>query len=77
MVEMPGLGKILLIIGGIIVVVGLILIFSQHIPFLGKMPGDITIKKDEGSFYFPIVTCIVISIALTIIINIVLHFINK
>lgn len=75
--EMPGLGKILLIIGGVIIVLGLILTFSQHIPFLGKLPGDITIRKDEGSFYFPIVTCIVISIVLTIIINIVLHFTNK
>lgn len=74
---MEGIGKILLIIGAIIIVLGLILIFSQHIPFLGKLPGDITIKKDGGSFYFPIVTCIVISVVLTIIINIILRLIGK
>ena len=74
---LTGLGKILLIIGGVIIVLGLILYFSQLIPFLGKLPGDITIKKDGGSFYFPIVTCIIISIVLTIIINIILRFIGK
>ena len=77
MTEFSGLGKILLIIGGIIIVVGLIFLFSQHIPFLGKLPGDISIKKDGGAFYFPIVTCIIISIVLTIIINVILRFIGK
>ncbi len=59
---MEGLGKILLIVGGIIVILGLILIFSQHIPFLGKLPGDIFVKKDGFSFYFPIVTLLILSI---------------
>ena len=74
---MEGFGKILLILGAVIIVLGLIFTFSQHIPFLGKLPGDITIQKDNGSFYFPIVTCIIISIVLTVIINIVLRFIGK
>jgi hypothetical protein len=74
---MEGIGKLLLIVGAIIIVLGLVFIFSQYIPFLGKMPGDITIRKDEGSFYFPVVTCIIVSIVLTIVINIILHFINK
>ncbi len=74
---MTGLGKILLIAGGVIVVVGLLLVFSQHIPFLGKLPGDIFIKKDNFSFYFPIVTMLIVSIALTIIINVILYFWNK
>jgi uncharacterized membrane-anchored protein YitT (DUF2179 family) len=76
-VDLVGIGKILLIFGGVIIVVGLLLVFSQHIPFLGKLPGDIFVKKDGSSFYFPIVTCLVISIVLTIIINAVLHFLNK
>jgi len=74
---LTGLGKILLIAGGVIVVVGLLLVFSQHIPFLGKLPGDIFIKKDNFSFYFPIVTMLIVSIALTIIINVILYFWNK
>ena len=74
---MEGLGKILLIVGGIIVILGLILIFSQHIPFLGKLPGDIFVKKEGFSFYFPIVTLLILSILVTIIVNIILHFLNK
>ena len=75
--DLVGLGKILLIFGGVIIVVGLLLVFSQHIPFLGKLPGDIFFKKDNFSFYFPIVTFLIISIVLTIIINVIIHFLNK
>ena len=75
--EVEGIGKILLIVGGTIVILGLILVFSQHIPFLGKLPGDIIIKKDGFSFYFPIVTFLIVSILLTIIINVILHFLSK
>jgi hypothetical protein len=74
---MEGMGKILLIIGGVIVILGLILIFSQHIPFLGKLPGDILVKKDGFSFYFPIVTFLILSILITIIVNVILHFLNR
>jgi hypothetical protein len=74
---MEGIGKILLIVGGIIVILGLILVFGQHIPFLGKLPGDIFIKKDGFSFYFPIVTLLILSILITIIANVILHFLNR
>jgi hypothetical protein len=74
---MEGIGKILLIVGGIIVILGLILIFSQHIPFLSKLPGDIFVKKEGFSFYFPIVTLLILSILVTIIVNVILHFLNK
>ncbi|MGA9048417.1 MAG: DUF2905 domain-containing protein [Dehalococcoidia bacterium] len=75
--DLAGLGKIILIFGGVIIVVGLLFIFAQQIPFFGKLPGDIFIKKDNFSFYFPIVTFIIISIVLTIVINVILHFLNK
>jgi len=74
---MVGIGKILLIVGGVIIVLGLVLVFSNHIPFLGKLPGDIIIKRSNFSFYFPIVTFVLLSIVITIIINIIFHFINK
>jgi hypothetical protein len=72
-----GIGKILVIIGSVIIVIGLILIFSPQIPFLGKLPGDITVKKEGFSFYFPVVTFLIISIVLTIVINIILRIIGK
>ena len=74
---MVGIGKILLIVGGIVVILGLIMVFGQHIPFLGKFPGDILIKRDGFTLYFPIVTLILLSIILTIIINVILHFLSR
>ncbi len=71
---MEGLGKLLLILAAVIGLIGLLLIFGQHIPFLGKLPGDIVIKKDGFSFYLPIVTFLILSIILTIIINLIFRF---
>ena len=55
------------IAGIIIAVVGLIIMFFNKIPFIGKMPGDIIIKKENFTFYFPIVTSILLSIILSLI----------
>ena len=68
-----GIGKILIILGVIIVVVGLLLAFGVRIPLLGKLPGDIIIKRDGTSFYFPIVTSLLLSAILTLIINLILR----
>ena len=74
---MEGIGKVLLIAGGIIVILGLLLIFSNHIPFFGRLPGDIFIKREGFSFYFPIVTLLLLSLLITIIVNVILYFMNK
>lgn len=71
-----GIGRILIIIGIIIVVLGFIFAFGERIPFLGKLPGDIVIKKDGISFYFPVVTLLLLSVVLTLIINFILRFIK-
>jgi len=71
-----GIGKIIIIAGVIMVVLGLILAFSSHIPFLGKLPGDILIRKNGISFYFPVVTFLLLSVILTLIINFILRFIK-
>jgi hypothetical protein len=44
-----------------------LLVITPRIPWLGKLPGDILIKKDNSQFYFPITTCIIISIILTLL----------
>jgi len=72
-----GIGRLLIIVGIIIVVLGLVLAFGGRIPFLGKLPGDILIKKDGISFYFPIVTFLILSLVLTLIINFILRFMGK
>ena len=67
---MQGMGKLLVIMGILLVVVGLAFMFGDKIPFLGKLPGDIYVKKERFSFYFPIATSIVISIIITILCSI-------
>ena len=64
---MPAIGKMLIILGIILIIVGIGLLFGDKIPFIGKLPGDILIKKERFSFYFPITTSIIISIILTIL----------
>lgn len=64
---MNDFGKILIFLGLVLVAVGLIFLLGPKIPWLGKLPGDITIKKDNFTFYFPLATSIVISILLTIL----------
>ena len=70
---MNDVGKFLIVIGIVCLAAGLVFMFGgkffSHIP-LGKLPGDINIKKDNFSFHFPIMTSIIISIILTVILNI-------
>ena len=62
------LGKLLLIAGMVIVGAGAFLFLGVKLPFrLGRLPGDIAYQRRSGSFYFPIVTCLLVSVALTLI----------
>ena len=61
------LGKTLIICGVILVVIGLFLTLGDKIPWIGRLPGDIIIKRERVTFYFPIVTCIIISLLLTLL----------
>ncbi|OPY80751.1 MAG: hypothetical protein A4E65_01367 [Syntrophorhabdus sp. PtaU1.Bin153] len=63
---MAPIGKLLVVAGISLVLIGLALMFGDKIPFLGKLPGDIYIKRERFSFYFPLTTSIIISILLTI-----------
>jgi hypothetical protein len=61
------LGKMLILLGVFIILIGLFLVIGEKIPWIGRLPGDIIIKKEKFSFYFPITTCIIISIILTLL----------
>ncbi len=52
-------------------VVGLLLIIMGNVPFLGKLPGDLVIRRGGVTFFFPIVTCILLSVVLTVLINLI------
>jgi hypothetical protein len=72
-----GIGKIITIVGIVLVVLGLLLAFGSRIPLLGKLPGDILIRKDGITLYFPIVSFLLLSAVLTLIINFIWRFIGK
>jgi membrane protein implicated in regulation of membrane protease activity len=67
---MPEIGKLLVIVGGFVLVVGLFLSLGLRIPFLGKLPGDVSIDRGNIHFYFPIVTCLLLSLVLTLLLNV-------
>lgn len=68
---MRDLGKILLGFGALMVLLGLVLLvagnLSGKVPWLGRLPGDIHIQRGSWSFYFPLATCLVVSIVLTLL----------
>ena len=69
------LGKVLLVVGVVLVGAGVLLVFGARLPFrLGRLPGDISYQGRHGSFYFPIVTCIVLSVGFTLILWIINYF---
>ena len=67
MKEIHLMGKFLIIGGVILFVTGLLLLYWDKIPFLGKLPGDIVYKGKNFTFYFPIVTSILISLIISLI----------
>jgi hypothetical protein len=76
---LPEFGRLFLILGAVFIAVGALLTFGARLPFrwasrLGRLPGDLVYQGRHGSFYFPIVTCILLSGLLTLVIWIVNHF---
>ena len=63
------LGRFLIILGLILALIGLLLIFSEKIPWIGRLPGDILIKRGKWTFYFPLATSILLSILITLLLN--------
>jgi hypothetical protein len=63
---MQDLGKTIMLIGAVLLIIGAALYFLKGIPFFGKLPGDILIQKKNYTFYFPIVTSLLLSLLLTL-----------
>lgn len=64
---MSGLARSLILAGILLVAAGVVIGCGPRIPWLGKLPGDIVIKRESFNFYFPLTTCILISLLLTLI----------
>lgn len=64
-------GKIFLVLGALLALLGGLMILGGKLFGLGRLPGDIFFQKGNFSFYFPLVTCIILSILLTIVLNLI------
>ena len=67
MVGFGAFGKLLILLGVFIILIGLLLLIGEKIPWIGRLPGDIIIRKKNFTFYFPLATSILISIILTLL----------
>ncbi len=64
---MDSLARMLIVLGVVLAVLGGLLLLAGKIPFLGRLPGDIIIRRENWSFYFPLTTSILLSILLTVL----------
>lgn len=74
---MTALGKMVIVLGLIITAVGCVMMFPDKIPFIGRLPGDISIKKEHYRIYVPITTSIVLSLLLSAILWLISLFTKK
>jgi hypothetical protein len=70
------MGKLLIIIGIILIIAGVIFSYADKIPFLGKLSGDLSIERENFKFYFPLTTCIILSVLIAIV-SYLIHAIKK
>jgi len=71
---MREIGKLLVIMGAIVILLGLVLWSGLAPKWLGRLPGDIRIERGQSAFYFPVVTCIILSILLSVLLSIFRRF---
>lgn len=68
---MSDMAKLLMFVGGGIFVMGLLLYFGARLPWFGNLPGDIVVKRDNFTLYAPLGTMLLVSIVLTILLNVI------
>jgi hypothetical protein len=74
---MQFMGRVLLVLGVVIAAAGLVLIFFDRIPFLGKLPGDIHLKRENVQVFVPLTTSILLSLLISAILWVIFHFRGK
>ncbi|MFO8006936.1 MAG: DUF2905 domain-containing protein [Candidatus Brocadiia bacterium] len=68
---MSAVGKALIVLGGVFVLLGVLLAAGDRVPLLGKLPGDVRIERDGFTLYLPVTTCVLLSVVLTVVVNVV------
>jgi len=71
------IGRLSLIVGGVIVLLGLAFLLIGRVPFLGRLPGDISFRRGNVQVFFPLVTCLLASVALTVLLNLALWLVRR
>jgi hypothetical protein len=61
------IGRTLMVLGGVLLLVGLVISLGGKVPWLGRLPGDIVWRRGSATFYFPIATCLLLSLLLTLV----------
>ena len=67
---MGELGRILIVFGIVLVVLGAVFLVAPRVPFLGRLPGDFVLRRDHATIYIPLATCLVLSLVISILLNI-------
>ncbi len=67
MSEHASFGWVLLVVGLVLAGIGLVWILAPSLPWLGRLPGDIRVERENVRFYFPVVTCLLLSVVLTLV----------
>jgi hypothetical protein len=64
---MSEIGKLLIVFGVLIAVVGVVIVLAGRLPWIGRLPGDIYVRRGNFTFYFPLATSILVSLGLTLV----------
>ena len=67
---MGELGRILIVFGIVLVVLGAVFLVAPRVPFLGRLPGDFVLHRDHATIYVPLATCLVLSLVISILLNV-------
>ena len=68
---MHDIGKLLVVLGLVVVAVGVVVMLAGRVPWLGRLPGDIQIERGNWSFYFPLATSLVVSVVISLVLYLI------
>jgi hypothetical protein len=77
MTDFTNLGRLLLVMSGLIALLGLCLLLAGKVPVLGRLPGDITLRRGNVSCFVPIATSILLSVLLTLLLNLIARLLSR
>ncbi len=71
--DVSGMGRLLILVGGVLLAAGVVVVLLGQLPFFGRLPGDIAVERERFSLFVPLVSMLIVSAVLTILINVILR----